>query len=78
MKHVFAFLCFFSGSFGSLITAYKVESSLEGNTPVPRTNGFVTTDYCQTQNEDNQYGIVEIKDNIDQVFVSSAVLFLNF
>jgi len=50
-----------------MVTYYEVKSSLNGGTQTDRTDGFVTTDYCQTQTVANQYGIVEIKDNINQV-----------
>lgn len=67
------YYAFHSGtnSFGTMITYYEVKSSLNGGAAADRTNGFVTTDYCQTQTVADQYGAVEIKDNIDQVNVLS-------
>ncbi|KAL4226615.1 hypothetical protein ACF0H5_014598 [Mactra antiquata] len=56
--------------YGNLITHYKVASSLEGSIPIDHTDGYVSTDYCQTQTEQDQYGIVEIKDNVDQITIS--------
>ncbi|WAR26294.1 hypothetical protein MAR_011998 [Mya arenaria] len=55
---------------GSLVTYYAASTSLEGGASMNRTDGFMTTDYCQTQTEEGQYGIVEIKDNVDQIIVS--------
>lgn len=50
-----------------MVTYYEVKSSLNGGVETDRTDGFVTTDYCQTQTVADQYGLVEIKDNVDKV-----------
>lgn len=67
---VIAFGFFYSNSntnLGTMITYYEVKSSLHGGIETDHTNGFVTTDYCQTQSEPDQYGEVEIRDNVDKV-----------
>ncbi|XP_060557569.1 uncharacterized protein LOC132717977, partial [Ruditapes philippinarum] len=56
-------------SFNIYGTAYAVGSSLEGGTVTSHTNGFVNTDYCQTQREPDQFGTVEIRDNIDKIII---------
>lgn len=66
--------CFFHSNsntnLGTMITYYEVKSSLNGGVETDHTNGFVTTDYCQTQSEPDQYGEVEIRDNVDKVLES--------
>ena len=52
---------------GSWVTNYEVKVGLEGSLLKAKTEDFVNTASCRTQNEPDQYGTVWIEENIDKV-----------
>ena len=52
---------------GSWVTDYKVDVSLDGGSLENKTNDYVSTTNCRTQDEPDQYGTVWITENVDQV-----------
>ena len=49
------------------MTDYEVTVALEGSLQKSKTEGFVSTASCRTQNEPDQYGTVWVTENIDKV-----------
>ena len=54
------------------MTDYEVKVSLDGSLLKNKTEGFVSTTSCRTQNEPDQFGTVWVMENIDKVHFNNS------